>query len=282
MPSPFPGMDPYIEAPNVWGDFHNDLASEIRAKLNRTIQPRYVARLIPYVSYEEVAVTRPTSIRPDVGIWQPQPPIKTMAGDAVATAKATNGANGSAVDTAPLPIENTVLVEVPLRQMSVEILASDSMELVTAIEILSPVNKRPSHRAYSDYLQKRSDILRSTAHLIEIDFLRGGERPPLGEPIVSAPYYITLSRASARPNVTVWPIKFQNTLPEIPVPLAEPDEDVPIDLRMVVADVYERGGYATLINYNRQPPPPQLGKEDAKWVDARLREQGVRASGSHT
>jgi hypothetical protein len=27
MPSPFPGMDPYIETPELWSDFHNDLAS---------------------------------------------------------------------------------------------------------------------------------------------------------------------------------------------------------------------------------------------------------------
>jgi len=47
MSSPFPGMDPYIEDPEIWGDFHAALATEIRTQLNRTIQPRYVARLIP-------------------------------------------------------------------------------------------------------------------------------------------------------------------------------------------------------------------------------------------
>ena len=26
MPSPFPGMDPYIETPELWPDFHSDLA----------------------------------------------------------------------------------------------------------------------------------------------------------------------------------------------------------------------------------------------------------------
>ncbi|MEM7131443.1 MAG: DUF4058 family protein [Chloroflexota bacterium] len=273
MPSPFPGMDPYIEGPNVWSDFHNNIASEIQGHLNPVIQPRYVARLIPYVSYEEVAVSRPTSIRPDVGIWQPQPPVKPMAGVTIAIAEAINGAT---VATEPSPVENRVLIEVPLRQMSIEILASDSMELVTAIEILSPVNKRPSHRAYQDYLQKRSDILRSTAHLIEIDFLRGGERPPLAEPVPAAPYYITLSRASSRPNVTVWPIQFQNTLPAIPIPLTVPDEDVMVDLAVALADVYERGGYATLIDYNRPPPLPQLSEEDAVWLNKCLHEQGVK------
>ena len=41
MPSPFPGVDPYIESPALWSDFHNNLASEIQAQLNRRIQPRY-------------------------------------------------------------------------------------------------------------------------------------------------------------------------------------------------------------------------------------------------
>jgi uncharacterized protein DUF4058 len=33
MPSPLPGMDPYIEAPNIWSDSHGDLAAEMRAEL---------------------------------------------------------------------------------------------------------------------------------------------------------------------------------------------------------------------------------------------------------
>ena len=60
MASPFPGMDPYIEQPALWSDFHADLAGEIRAALNRVIQPRYVALLTPYTTYEviEIADTR--------------------------------------------------------------------------------------------------------------------------------------------------------------------------------------------------------------------------------
>jgi hypothetical protein len=33
MPSPFPGMDPYLEPPNIWEDFHANLAGEIQAQL---------------------------------------------------------------------------------------------------------------------------------------------------------------------------------------------------------------------------------------------------------
>ncbi|NUQ63676.1 MAG: DUF4058 family protein, partial [Pirellulales bacterium] len=108
MPSPFPGMDPYIEHPEVWSDFHGDLAAEIRADLNRVVQPRYVARLVPRVTYE-------------------------------------------------------------LRLFTVEVLETGTLRLVAAIEILSPVNKRPGHEAHEEYLRKRRELLRSGAHLIEID-----------------------------------------------------------------------------------------------------------------
>ena len=61
-------MDPYIEDPEVWSDFHSDLAGEIRAQLNPLIQPAYVARLVPRVTYDVVEVTRSRGIRPDVGV----------------------------------------------------------------------------------------------------------------------------------------------------------------------------------------------------------------------
>ncbi len=76
------------------------------------------------------------------------------------------------------PAQSRVSLEFPLRLLSVEIRATETMELVTAIEILSPVNKRKGHEAYHDYQRKRREIFRLAAHLLEIDLLRGGERPP--------------------------------------------------------------------------------------------------------
>jgi hypothetical protein len=37
MPSPFPGMDPFLEAPNICPDLHDALAAEMRAELNHLI-----------------------------------------------------------------------------------------------------------------------------------------------------------------------------------------------------------------------------------------------------
>jgi uncharacterized protein DUF4058 len=252
MPSPCPGMDPYIETPELWSDFHSDLASEMRAQLNRCIQPHYFARLTPYVTYEVVEVGQVYGVRPDVGVWQ----LQTLPGESQA----------STAIIAPAPVESLVPQEIPLRLHRVEIRATASQQLVTVVEILSPVNKRPSHDAYLAYQRKRRDILRSEVHLLEIDLLRGGERPPLVRPVPAAPYYVVLSRANRRPTVEVWPIQLADRLPVLPVPLLEPDPDVPLDLGAAVASVYERGAYASQIDYHQPPPPPSLSKLDADWL----------------
>jgi hypothetical protein len=67
----------------------------------------------------------------------------------------------------------------------------------------------------------------------------------------------------------------QERLPVIPVPLLEPDPDVPLDLA-AVASVYERGAYARKIDYRQLPPAPPLSAEEAAWTEALLRETGLR------
>lgn len=184
MPSPFPGMDPYIESPLLWSDFHNNLASEMQMRLNQYIQPRYFARLTPYVTYESVDIGQTYRVIPDVGISQPQPPPESSV-----TATATI--------TPPL-VESLVPLEMPLRLHRVEIRATETQQLVTVIEILSPVNKRPSHQAYLAYQRKRRDILHSEVHLIEIDLLRGGERPPPWSG--RSQWHLTMSSSAGRNN----------------------------------------------------------------------------------
>jgi len=127
-------MDPWIEDPEIWSDFHGDLAAEIRARLNDVIAPRYVARLTPRVTYEEVEVARVQVRRPDVGVWVTTVPKTPSPGAPAAVLRA--------------PAESTIPLEVPLRLYGVEVRETGSMELVTAIEILSPVNKRRGHEAH--------------------------------------------------------------------------------------------------------------------------------------
>lgn len=260
MPSPFPGMDPFVEQRKLWVDFHNSLADEIRAQLNQQIRPTYFARLTPYTTYEVVGISqsRRQEIRPDVGLMRPN----------LATRQ---NAPVSVLD-APIAVESAVEMESEIELLSIEIFQTDGEVLVTAIEILSPVNKQPSHKAYTDYLRKRRDLLHSNTHLIEIDLLRGGTRPPLTMDVPKAPYYILLSRAETRPMVQVWPIFFETKLPQLPVPLLAPDPDTLLDMNRVFANVYERGGYDVQIDYRGPVPPPALAEQEQAWIRAWLDE----------
>lgn len=250
-------MDPYIEDPNIWPDFHQDLAAQIRAELNRQVLPRYVAKIVPRVTYEIIEIEEKRGIRPDLAVWGPT----TVAGQVFP----------STAPVTPAPAESIVELEVPLKVFSVEIHEVGTLRLVTSIEILSPVNKRASHEAYDEYLRKRRELLRSQTHLIEIDLLRGGTRPPLQRPVPTAAYYVVLSRVSKRPYVAVWPIQLQDKLPVLPVPLVDPDPDVALDLNAMVAVVYERGGYSVLIDYQNPPPPPPLSNNELIWMEQLLR-----------
>ena len=85
-----------------------------------------------------------------------------------------------------------------------------------------------------------------------------------------APYYVTLARVERRPYVDVWPLQLAARLPVLPVPLSTPDPDVPLDLGAIVPAVYERGGYATRIDYRQPVPPPSLASEQQAWVEQLL------------
>jgi hypothetical protein len=257
-------MDPYIEQPHLWLDFHNDLAAEIRSSLNRRLDPRYVARLPSSTAYEviEIEVAERRSIVPDVTVLRREP---RPGGTAVMVPTIT-----------PAPAQSSVPWEVPVMLYRVEIITTAEERLVTVIEILSPSNKRRGHDSAAEYLRKRRDVLRSSVHLIEIDLLRGGDRPPLEKPVPVAPYYVTVCRENLRPTAEVWPIQLNERLPTVPVPLLEREPDVPLDLPATVASVYERGAYERQIDYREPPPPPPLSDEETKWLDALLREKGLR------
>jgi len=250
-------MDPYIETRRIWPDFHLDLAAEVRANLNAQIQPGYYATAVTYVTYDviEIAQPEPRAVSPDVSVWRTGP--GSPAPDAVAV-----------ID--PPPAQGAVPLEVPVRLANVEVREAGTDTLVTAIEILSPINKRPG-RERQKYLRKRRELLRSEVHVMELDLLRGGERSPLETALPPAPYYVTLARADHRPLVDVWPIQLETRLPVLPVPLSAPDPDVPLDLGTVVQAVYERGGYATRIDYRQPVPPPPLEPEQQAWVEQLLR-----------
>src|SRR4051794_14564420 len=45
MPGPFPGMDPYLEDPSVWEEFHHVLITEAMYQLSDRLPDGYIAKI---------------------------------------------------------------------------------------------------------------------------------------------------------------------------------------------------------------------------------------------
>ncbi|MCW5851998.1 MAG: DUF4058 family protein, partial [Anaerolineae bacterium] len=133
----------------------------------------------------------------------------------------------------------------------------------------SPVNKRAGSDGRREYLAKRETVLRSAAHLVELDLLRGGDRLPTIEPLPPADYYAFVCRRQERPRVWVYPWTLRHKLPIIPIPLADGDPDAPLDLQSVFTTVYDRAGYDYGLDYRQSPEPP-LAEADLPWAQALL------------
>lgn len=259
----FPGMDPFLEAKNIWRGFHHSLAEEIRSALNQTMTDKYYADIELTTVYEAIQVGKTKTIVPDVGIIKPATP--TPGGGAAVAESLT-------VET---PIRRVAAVT-PTKLRTVNIYLSDSEELVTTIEVLSPYNKREPGLA--DYRRKRAWIFGSNVHLVEIDLLRGGERvgaEVAGPPLDHADYILLVNRGrDVNPSLTsdIWPGFVDKPLPVIPIPLESPDPDVSLDLNIVLRSVYERAAYVRRIDYSKPAPPPQLRPPIETWMNEHLRQ----------
>ena len=271
MPSPFPGMDPYLEAPDIWPDFHNAMAGEIRNELNPMLPGPYYARL---EMREEVGIIEEgrtkSWIVPDITVVRPLRPAAVSESEI-----AVLGPPRREISTS---VEVTAHLE-KIRHSFVEIRDSTrGHKLITLLEILSPSNKRrgPDRRAYA---LKRQEVLESDANLIELDLLRSGRRilRELNlEMTIAAleprPTYLVLvnrawQRHSGRVAYQIFPVSLRACLPCIPVPLKPDEDEVPLDLQYVFNRVYDTGPYRRgAVDYSQAPPAPRLPAEDAAWA----------------
>jgi len=258
MPSPFPGMDPYVEG-STWMNFHGQFCAEIARQLSPKLRPRYVALLTErfVTDFPEGLAITTASLSPDVG--------------AVENVPWPSGASQPGTLTAPLHL--TTVVPESVRHFSVEIRDRAEHRLVTSIEVLSPTNKHGD--GYEEYRQERDRVLRSSAHLLEIDLLRHGQRVPMIDPLPQAPYFVFLSRPETRPVIDVWPIHLDQSLPLVPVPLLAGDPDTSLDLQTAFSNIYDICSYDIIIDYSGDPEVP-LPPEGAAWVAERLRAAGLR------
>jgi len=280
---PFPGMDPYLEEPDIWPDFHQHSATVMGEMLNAQLPYPYYARL---------------QMRPELGVVLEAGSLHRIMPDVVVsrTLRDSPGGWGGATVVSEPRTQVTEGVQVrirtdPLRHQFVEIRdVARGHKLVTLIEIASPSNKRPGpdRRAHE---AKQREVLESDANLIELDLLRSGRRllpyPELEEAVddLACDYLIQLNRAATRQDTwmdyTLYPVHLREPLPCIPVPLAIHDPDVPLDFQVMVNRVYLSGPYARAVDYTHDPEPP-LREEDRVWADRCLKVAGLRLANEGT
>lgn len=249
MPSPFPGMDPYLEQPVFWSSFHTKLMVGIATAIAPRLRPKY------YVDVETRTYTDETDTELLVGV--PDALVLSRMGGALEPIAQPAGGTAVQVQVMPQVVQLPMPMEVRERYLQVREVGSDAV--VAVIEVLSPANKRlgEGRRAYEG---KRQRVLASLSHLVEIDLLRAGSPMPMALPgggtVGQSHYRILVSRAPIRPQAELYAFGLQDAIPPFPLPLKPEDEDLVVDLQAIVQQIYELGSYDLRIDY--QQPLPSL------------------------
>ena len=277
MPSPFPGMDPFLESPEYWRDLHQRFITYSAEALNDLLPLSYFAKV------EERLIIQPfkTNIYPDVTVFmQPKSPLAFVGGSGSASA----GGQGGAVVREADPYQSVQVFREERVETYIEIVSvSDRNRVVTTIELLSPTNKTPGPDQNA-YLAKQQVLLESPTHLIEIDLLRGGAHTialPYDALLAGTEekmwdYVVSLHRSKQTGGrFDFWVVDLPNCLPRIWVPLEAEDPDIVLDLQSVLNRTYDAAGYSRFVDYRCDPVPPLEGTK-AEWADTLLREKKIR------
>jgi hypothetical protein len=206
MPSPFPGMNPYLEQGDAWHDFHERFIPLVATLLGSQLRPRYIVKIDEHIYVHELAAESRRSVgRADISLGRGTHEVAPGTGTGAVTGL----------------LEAPAQVRLPAvdheRLSFVEIRDRKSRELITVVELWSPANKYAGPDR-EQYLAKRLEILNGPVHLVEIDLLRGG--PPLpADDRPECSYSVLVSRVERRPHADFWPIALRERMPVIPVPV---------------------------------------------------------------
>jgi len=250
MTSPFPGMDPYLEG-YVWPQVHSMLANVILEMLNPKITPKYIAQLDLYM-------VRDALLGEDIGIMYPD--VEVVLNNKVEEPQMSHASHAQ---TSPLTVSTPTLTLVDVKIPVVAIKDRASNRLVTAIEILSPVNKRDP--GLEPYLKKRIELYHAGVHLLEIDLIRRGKRPVKHQKLEDCHYTVNLTRAGTS-RTDIWGFGVKDTAPIVAVPLAGEDPDVVLDLGEALKIIYKRSMYHLSVDYKEVPPKPPFSESELDWM----------------
>lgn len=263
--NPFPGMNPYME--KWWSDVHVDLISLIRRALMEELPDELMA-----LSERNITVVDPDddgkgkAYRPDVAIYEPDPADRWKFGLPPVWTPPDGGSS--------VTVAEPVLLKVMEESHRWVEIRSDTGQLITVIEVLSPANKSVHRKAY---ISKRAEYMAGGVNIVELDFLRSGQRTVnLGGTSYQEVfakhgehYLMCVTRAVDQFHQReAYPCPLRQPLPAIRIPLRVTDPDLPLDLQKLINDCYAHGPYWRLDGTWELDPP--LSAEDATWVAERL------------
>lgn len=245
MPTPFPGMDPYLEHPDLWPDVHHGLIEAVRSDLAPALRPRYRV-LVDKRTYLVETDDLTFMGRPDVAA------IRSV--EEVARSYTVD----TRVETVRVPVPDIV------EEGYLEVRDTQDGDVVTVIELLSPSNKR-SGAGRRRYERERLTIFESQTHLVEIDLLHAHESMLVYGAGEKSHYRILVSRSERRPEADLYAFNVQNEIPTFPLPLRPDDDEPVVELSRLLHELYDRAGYDLSIDYTHPPVPPFEGVH-ADWV----------------
>ncbi|MCU0565294.1 MAG: DUF4058 family protein [Oculatellaceae cyanobacterium Prado106] len=243
MSSPFPGMNPYLEHPELWSAVRNRLMVAIADNLVDDLSEKYRVEIEKRTYFSNDGDSLGDSLL--VGI----PDVAVVTGRTLETPSST-----TTLALPSQPQKATIPLPEEVNERYLEIREVATGVVVTVIEILSPKNKRAGEGRLA-YESKRNQVLASATHLIEIDLLRAGKPFPVtGEYL--GDYRILVSRSQQRPVVDLYAVNLKQPIPAIPIPLLSGETEPILELQRSLNYVYKRGRYHLAIDYTQPPSPP--------------------------
>ncbi|PSB07221.1 hypothetical protein C7B76_28345 [filamentous cyanobacterium CCP2] len=237
----FPGMNPYLENPELWSEVHSWLIVQLARSLNPVLTPKYRAAVEKRIYSDTVLVGIS-----DLSIFR----------------SGENNTQLTTTQTLSQPIKVNVPITEEVRESYLEIRHVGTGQVITVIEVLSPKSKRAGEG--TQYAKKRRKALGSLSHLVEIDLLRGGEPQPIAGQVQSD-YRILVSRAESRPEAELYPFNWREPIPPFHLPLCPGDQEPIIDLEDILNAIYDEAALDLAIDYSKQPLPP-LSDADFSWL----------------
>ena len=265
MPSPFPGMDPWLETPELFPDLHQRLIAYLSEAVAATLPAPYYTAIGTRLYVESSG----RHIEPDVDVF-----ISKKQGRRVSST------GGVAVlgEAKPLVFR---IADDPIREWTLEIRRSDSGDrFVTSVEVLSLSNKLRGTEGRKQYLKKRRELVAGQVNVFEIDLLRAG-MPTTLAPLERAKrragpfdYHFCARRYYRSLSTEVYPIPMDDRLPFIAIPLLKGDPDITVDFQAVFERSYAVALFERRVDYSKLCVPP-LSAEQQTWAEGLLKSKGV-------